>query len=637
MPRALAIFGVPAVLCAAWTVVAGKDLNWDLLHYHYYIAHSLVEGRSAQDYFAARTETFLNPLGYVPFYLMVSAGWHAVVVSMVLAAVHGTAIGLLYLLSKRVLAHRPPGVRVALGVLGAAAGATTAVFWATAGTSFLDPLLVVPMVGGTVLLLGARPHDAVVRAVGAGALFGVAAALKYSNAFFALAALVLVVSIAATPRRRIAALAAYAAGGATSVAVLAGPWLARLGREFGNPFFPHLNGLFGSAEAPPVMLAAGRFAPQDVGAAILFPFRITSPEVMVYAEISAPDLRFAILAIAGAAVLGFTWMGKSTLAESGRDGLRLLAFLAVCLTAWIATSGNARYGLLVLLLVGPCLAWVADRLAPRYAPIALAVMVVVQAGACIAASPTRWFLAEPWTTSWLGFKRGGPGAQHPALYLTLEPQAMTAAIPFMHAASSFANLQGQAASAARLHRLHALRDRNGGRVRVLGRGLRLHADGRPRPEAIEVYDWTLARFGFRVDPADCFAIDWHDERGDALSRWANAVAPRQSRSYLLSLASCAVAPFTRDPREVEEEARMASLFDRIESACPSLFRGLTAVTERFGSEWSRAYPALEARMETQAGRVMLVPWFELRYVYLGTLQDWRAPQPRVPAVCAGGA
>src|SRR5687768_4607906 len=97
--RALAaIFGLPALLLAAWTVVAGKDLNWDLLHYHYYVAHSLLTGRFDHDYFAARTESYLNPLGYVPFYLMVQAGWHSVLVSMLLAAVHSASIGLLFLL-----------------------------------------------------------------------------------------------------------------------------------------------------------------------------------------------------------------------------------------------------------------------------------------------------------------------------------------------------------------------------------------------------------------------------------------------------------------------------------------------------------------------------------------------------------
>ena len=55
MPRRafLAVFLVPAVLCAAWTVIAGKDVNWDLLNYHYYLPYELVGGRLGLDFFAA--------------------------------------------------------------------------------------------------------------------------------------------------------------------------------------------------------------------------------------------------------------------------------------------------------------------------------------------------------------------------------------------------------------------------------------------------------------------------------------------------------------------------------------------------------------------------------------------------------
>jgi hypothetical protein len=66
MRRAAAVFGIPAALCAAWTVVAGKDLSWDLLHYHYYVAHSLLVDRMAQDWFAAGAQSYLNPIGYLP-------------------------------------------------------------------------------------------------------------------------------------------------------------------------------------------------------------------------------------------------------------------------------------------------------------------------------------------------------------------------------------------------------------------------------------------------------------------------------------------------------------------------------------------------------------------------------------------
>ena len=92
----------------------------------------------------------------------------------------------------------------------------------TVGSSFLDPLLVPPMLAGLLLLLDERGY-AVRRAALAGALFGAAAALKYSNAMFALAALPLA---AAMPGLHVAARLraglGYIAGGALVVAVLAG-------------------------------------------------------------------------------------------------------------------------------------------------------------------------------------------------------------------------------------------------------------------------------------------------------------------------------------------------------------------------------------------------------------------------------
>jgi hypothetical protein len=50
---------------------------------------------------------------------------------------------------------------------------------------------------------------------------------------------------------------------------------------------------------------------------------------------------------------------------------------------------------------------------------------------------------------------------------------------------------------------------------------------------------------------------------------------------------------------------MSALFDRIEKACPRLFRGQTAVTEPLGEGWSRHYVDLDARLEAFGGRVIL--------------------------------
>ena len=156
MRGAAAVVGVAAAACAAWTVYAGKDLSWDLLNYHYYAPLQLVQGRLEQDFLAASAQSYLNPLGYLPFYALVSSGWHSVAASVVLAIAHSLSIALLYGIAARLFAHLPQRERVAMSCLAAALGAASAVFWATVGTSFLDPLLAPLMLGGLLLALQNR-------------------------------------------------------------------------------------------------------------------------------------------------------------------------------------------------------------------------------------------------------------------------------------------------------------------------------------------------------------------------------------------------------------------------------------------------------------------------------------------------
>jgi len=569
------VLGVPAAACAAWTVAAGKDLNWDLLNYHYYIPFQLLEGRLGQDYFAASAQSYLNPIGYLPFYLLVSSGWHSVAVSVALAAVHSLSLGLLYAIAWRLFGHLPRRERIVMSCLAAALGASSAVFWATVGTSFLDPLLVPPMLAGLLFLLhGERP-------LLAGLLFGAATALKYSNAIFALAAL----PLALLSGRR--AGWAYIAGGAVAVAALAGPWLALMMREFGSPLFPGVSA------------GGGRFAPQDLVSALAFPFRMIVLDRALYSEMFAPDVRFAALF---ALALALPVFRKTTLQSAD---WRVLGFFAVAYVLWLATSANGRYGMVLLLLAGVCLARIAERLLPpRVARVVLGLLLAVQLGTSVVAAPPRWFIAEPWSQRWFPYEVPERARREPALYLTLETLPMAVLAPFVHPDSSFVNFRGQRSLAPDAPRLVALLERHRGRVRVLGRALEL-VDGKPPADQVAAYDGALVRIGYRIDTADCFTIAWRRDDADALSRAANFLSRTPPSSEPLSLASCALRPAPRDPARQERERQISALFDRIEKACPSLFRGQTAVTEPLGSGWARHYVDLDARLEAFGERIVL--------------------------------
>jgi hypothetical protein len=630
----LLAFCLPAAICAAWTVFAGKDVNWDLLNYHYYLPFELLAGRLEQDFFAASAQSYLNPVGYVPFYLMVSAGWHSVVASIVLAVAHSLSIALLYLIAWRLFAHLPQRERTVLSCLATALGAATAVFWATVGSSFLDPLLVPPMLAGLLLLLD-EARRPVRRALLAGTLFGAAAALKYSNAIFALAALPLALAVpGVSGPSRLRACLGYVAGAALALGVLAGPWLALMMREFGNPVFPLMNAWFQSPYAPAVNLIGERFTPHDLATALSFPFRMIVLDRALYSENFAPDIRFAALL---AAAVALPWVaGRRNAPPQGAlrgHDWRTLAFFATSLMLWLVSSANGRYGLIVLLLAGVCLARITERLLPGGATrVTLGVLLAVQLVASFVAAPSRWFIAEPWSRHWLPYDVPRRALLEPALYITVEVLPMAVVAPFVHPASSFVNFRGQHSLPADSPRLATLLERHRGHVRTLGRGLEL-VEGRPPADQVKVYDDTLLRLGYRVDAADCFTIAWRPDDDDLLSRMANRLAGPRLPHEPLSVVSCGLRAATRDPADVEKELRASVLFDRIEKACPGLFRGQTAVTEPLGSGWSRHYPGLDARLEAYADRVILNRYRAGTHFDLSPLSGWERKDAPVPAAC----
>lgn len=628
----LLAFCLPAAICAAWTVFAGKDVNWDLLNYHYYLPFELLAGRLGQDFFAASAQSYLNPIGYLPFYLMVSSGWHSVVVSVALAIAHSLSIALLYLVSWKLFAHLPPRERAVLSCLATALGAATAVFWATVGGSFLDPLLVPPMLAGLLLLLEGDRHAAR-HALLAGALFGAAAALKYSNAIFMLAALPLTLAMPGQPgASRLRACLGYVAGAAVALGVLAGPWLALMMREFGNPVFPLMNAWFKSPYAPAVNLIGERFTPQDLATALTFPFRMVALDRTLYSETFAPDIRLAALLAAAIALPALAARRGAPGPLRGTDW-RVLAFFAAGSVLWLASSANGRYGMIVLLLAGVCLARLTERLLPGGAArVALGVLLVVQLVTSVVAAPSRWFIAEPWSRHWLPYDVPQRALLEPALYITVEVLPMAVVAPFVHPDSSFVNFRGQHSLPADSPKLATLLARHRGHVRTLGRGLEL-VEGRPPADQVKAYDDTLLRLGYRVDAGDCFTIAWRPDDDDLLSRMANRLAGPRLPHEPLSVVSCALRMATRDPADVEKERRASALFDQIEKACPDLFRGQTAVTEPLGSGWSRHYPGLDARLEAYADRVILNRYRAGTHFDLGLLSGWERRDAVLPAVC----
>ena len=87
----------------------------------------------------------------------------------------------------------------------------------------------------------------------------------------------------------------YTATALLGFALLSAPWSYRLERNFANPFFPLLNNVFRSPDATVESLRHFRFIPCTLGEALWRPFAMISAGPMVHEELSAPDVRYAVL------------------------------------------------------------------------------------------------------------------------------------------------------------------------------------------------------------------------------------------------------------------------------------------------------------------------------------------------------
>jgi hypothetical protein len=289
--------------------------------------------------------------------------------------------------------------------------------------------------------------------------------------------------------------------------------------------------------------------------------------------------------------------------------------------------------MVVLLLAGVCLARVVERLLPaRAARLSLAVLLLAQLATTFIASPTRWFLAERWSHHWFPYAVPERALREPALYLTVEILPMAVLAPLVHPASSFVNFRGQHSLPGDSPRLTALLERHRGHVRALGRELEL-VEGKPAEHQVKTYDTRLRRIGYRVDPADCFAIPWRPDDDDMLSRAANWLAGDPKSAEPLSVVSCGLRTATRDPADIERERKVSVLFDRMEKSCPDLFRRQSSVTEPLATGWSRYYAGLDARLEAHADRVILNRYRVAAVVDLGRLSDWERTDPGLRPAC----
>ena len=620
-----------SVICGVVTFLLGKDSNWDIFNYHLYAPHAFWTQDLQTDFMAAGPQRYLNPIGYLPFYWMIQAGWHSLVIAVVLAMFHGFALLILWEICARFIfqGDSHPG---SLASLSVALAALSPVFLGMLGGSYLDPPMLVFVLGGLLLLCVAldRPSPTFLLTFIAGGLLGIAAALKLTNAIFAASA-----GIAILFAMRFNAVgwktAIWYGAGTTMGALLAGGWWSfLLYREFGNPFFPLFNEYFQSPDFPAVKLSLVRFIPASIEDALSFPFNIASSRKWIYVERGAADIRFALLVMFALSILAARFVVR-TRTHSMPKRIRnvpvefiILFFVASC-PLWLATSGNGRYALPILLIVGPILIFAVRatfRSRSWFLGVTLAILTAQGAVFSLGESP-RWDVGA-WTDKWIDVEVPVKLKENPYGYLSVGNNSNSFVALNIHPESRLSSMLGVfpiSLDGSGGKRLRSFMSAHAGKLRTLEQYEipieRSLAGKTDFSDYVKAIDARFAMWDLQVDPTDCEQIKF-------------SVRPEN----FAILVSCGLR--NGNPRRaglLPEWERATRVMEQIERACPVIFNPSGGYTTPLGGAWYRHYPNTDTRLRIVNGRALYSrDRFGPFGVDMGSLEDWE--KGRSKWICA---
>jgi hypothetical protein len=636
------------VLAVALNYIFGKEMASDLLHYHFYAGFSSFNDRFELDYFAASTNSYLNPYVYAPFYVLVKLGLPGLAVGTVLAMIHSVALWLTYELACRVSLSEDRRDRFFFGLFVTVFAFMNPVLLQQIGSSFSDITTTTLVLGGWLLLVQAVIRPRIRLVIFAAILLGCATALKATNGLYAVAAFILVAFLPLPILGRIRNLFYFGATLGISFVLAAAPWSLRLARIFGNPMFPLLNNVFRSPEITTASAKAYRFIPDSFTDALLRPFAMAGADNMIAEELAAPDVRYALLLLVFLMFV-IVWIWRSSthtsipaVAPASESATRALTALGCGFTfswfVWLFNSGNSRYFISMECVATVLAVALLFRLLVNH-PLGrngiLLALLLAQGTALAVETQFRWNPA-PWEGRWFDVTIPEKLAIQPNLYLSIGVQSNSYIAPFLPKGSGLVNIAGGyplGPDGANAARVRSMIEHNRPHLRVLVAGDRLYENSALRLPRQSDVDDALRMFGLRVDMSDCGTITVRGVRQTVWRPLASTIQPPNpppgKLRFTSYLESCGLAADTNDESS-EMAARRAVdvVLDRLEDACPILFQPRRPQTEHINHVWLRFYGATDLTAWVgQGGEVKFASAVrDTQDVFVGRESDW-AKQP----------
>lgn len=615
------------LLCLAWRAVAGQEINWDHVHYHLYVAHAWWNNRLPEELFAAGPQSYLNPLPHLPFYAVYQLGGHRLVTTLSMALLHSINLWLLHFIACRLMPPIDRIRRLAL-VCSVLLGALSPAFQYEVGTSHTDVIVSIPALGSLLMLLVWRerllaiPYDW--RPLyAAGLLAGIAMGLKPSSVVFCTSVVIALVLFAGRQAWSIAWRAVLS--GTAGYALSGGPHAWMLWKAFGNPVFPLFNGVFRSPWFPPVNVVSERFRPASLEAALRFPLDMADSFKRVSFEGLVVDIRpIWLLGMAACVLLmlcvRYLRSVQSAFVPASNEKQLFWLSLALFMPAWVYSSGNIRYAVPSLLLLGPAISLLALSLVgKRHILALLAILLPLTAQAVLATTlntlqMTKFDWKGNLRSKWFDVSLPAPLNRAPAYYLTLQAQSFASLATIFPSGSRFLNLIGSTSLPAESLVLDAMEDYR----HEKGLPLRTLYEVRTGPSEygnLEKYldrqNSLLSEYGYKIKGRDCLFVEWNQRQNLIRSiESKSANEQKHGNNSGAGMVSCAVEKAdTLSPVEKVRRQRIDARIDRWARKCPELFFPLGFSSVQYPHERRRHFPATDMQIvELETAQLVATYW-----------------------------
>ena len=344
-----ACFLVP-ICFGLYSLWLGADTNWDLYNYHLYNPFAWIHGKLDIDLAPAGMQSYFNPLMDVALYLL-NTHLPSRLVGFTMGALHGLTFVLIVGIARHALPALPDEDRYRVPILIALAGCLTANFLSGLGNSMGDDTTALFVLGGLLLIIskwaiaGQCSSGAILVTVGSGLLVGLGVGLKLTNAVYAIALCISLLSYPSTFMARVRVSFLFGIGVLLGTAATGGYWMFHMWQVFGNPLYPQFGAIFHNTLTQAGAVADIRWLPRSLLETVFWPFIFTADSHRV-GETAIRQIIWPILY-----VVFWCWlvvgiasrvMGRRRPSIDHRQRL-LIIFVALAYVLWMKMFSIYRY------------------------------------------------------------------------------------------------------------------------------------------------------------------------------------------------------------------------------------------------------------------------------------------------------